>query len=58
MLDQRVDEHGKDAKIYSGSGRQSVIPYVHLSVVLLEKACEIVGPCESYGFVDLWEPVS
>jgi hypothetical protein len=32
-----MDEHGKDAKIYGGSGRRSVIPYVHLSVVLLER---------------------
>jgi hypothetical protein len=46
-----MDEHGKDARIQSGSGRRNVIPYVHLSVVLLEKACEIVGPCESYGLV-------
>jgi hypothetical protein len=34
-LDRWTDERRKDTKIYSGSGRRSVIPYVHFGVVLI-----------------------
>jgi hypothetical protein len=33
-LDRWTDERRKDTKIKSGSGRRSVIPYVHFGVVL------------------------